>query len=128
MRRFQSFSEKYVVVAAGLPLCSCLQGRAQSLMTVRRAVHQDLSPPLLDLIKQAPPATPAKREAEPVRRIPLPQGFAPLGEDPVLQRTVAAATPAVGRSFEGLGQGENGFTVDSAPPDTNGAVGATQFV
>ena len=31
-------------------------------------------------------------------------------------------------SFEGLGQGQYGFSVTSAPPDTNGAVGATQYV
>ena len=37
-------------------------------------------------------------------------------------------TPAVGTSFEGLGAGQYGFTVTSAPPDTNGAVGATQYV
>jgi hypothetical protein len=91
-------------------------------------VHQDVSAPLRDLIKQAPPATLVKREAEPVRRIPLPQGFAPLAEDPVLQRTVVAGTPTGATSFEGLGQGQNGFSVTSAPPDTDGAVGATQFV
>ena len=31
-------------------------------------------------------------------------------------------------SFEGLGQGQYGFSVMYAPPDTNGAVGATQYV
>jgi len=37
-------------------------------------------------------------------------------------------TPVVGTSFEGLGAGQYGFTVNSAPPDTNGTVGATQYV
>jgi hypothetical protein len=37
-------------------------------------------------------------------------------------------TPVVGLSFEGLGAGQYGFTVNSAPPDTNGTVGATQYV
>ncbi|HEX3571235.1 MAG TPA: hypothetical protein VHU44_10475 [Acidobacteriaceae bacterium] len=32
------------------------------------------------------------------------------------------------RNFEGLGNGFPNFSVNSAPPDTNGAVGATQFV
>lgn len=40
--------------------------------------------------------------------------------------------PALGAGFEGVGQGFSGpqgtFTVNSAPPDTNGAVGATQYV
>ena len=121
-------SVKSVVVLAGLIVCCCLPGRAQSLMTVRRAVHQDVSPPLRDLIKQAPAARLTMREAEPVRRIPLPPGFTPLAEDPVRQITAAPATPAVGTSFEGLGRGQYGFVVTSAPPDTNGAVGATQYV
>jgi hypothetical protein len=33
-----------------------------------------------------------------------------------------------GLNFDGIGQGVFGFSVTSAPPDTNGAVGATQFV
>lgn len=33
-----------------------------------------------------------------------------------------------GLNFEGLGNGFLNFSVDSAPPDTNGAVGATQYV
>ncbi len=35
---------------------------------------------------------------------------------------------AGGLNFEGLGNGFTGFSVNSAPPDTNGAVGATQYV
>ena len=128
MARHQSYPVKYVVVLAGLILSSCLHGWAQSLMTVRGAVHQDVSAPLRDLIKRAPRATLRIREAEPARRIPLPQGFAPLAEDPVRQITAAPATPTVGTSFEGLGRGQYGFVIDSAPPDTNGAVGATQYV
>ena len=31
-------------------------------------------------------------------------------------------------SFEGLGDGQYGFSVTGAPPDTNGTVGATQYV
>jgi hypothetical protein len=34
----------------------------------------------------------------------------------------------VGISFEGLGNGQYGFSVNAVPPDTNGAVGATQYV
>jgi hypothetical protein len=33
-----------------------------------------------------------------------------------------------GNNFDGLGQGAYGFSDTSAPPDTNGAAGATQFV
>ena len=44
--------------------------------------------------------------------------------------TAVATTPGLG--FDGIGQGFTGpqgtFTVNSAPPDTNGAVGTTQYV
>jgi len=42
--------------------------------------------------------------------------------------TVPAPTPPVSQSFEGLGNGQYGFSVTGAPPDTNGTVGATQYV
>jgi len=49
--------------------------------------------------------------------------------DTALQ-TVTLAAPTVGNinSFDGVGQGAFGFTPNAAPPDTNGAVGDTQFV
>ncbi len=116
-----------LALTALLP-CFSLAGTAQSLMSVRHAVHQDVSPPLRDLIKVAPEAPLGKHEAEPARRIPLPQGLAPLAEDPARQQTVTPGTPAVNSTFEGLGQGQYGFSVQYAPPDTNGAVGTTQYV
>src|SRR5260370_27383450 len=50
--------------------------------------------------------------------------------DPVVQSStgVSAASVTSGLNFEGLGNGFPGFSVNSAPPDTNGAVGATQVV
>lgn len=41
--------------------------------------------------------------------------------------TAAVATTA-GLNFAGVGNGDYGFTPNAAPPDTNGAVGATQYV
>jgi len=74
-----------------------------------------------------------KKEAQPARRIPLPAGLNPASvADPVHQQTAplapAALAPATGLGFDGLGNGSLGFTVNSAPPDTNGAVGSTQYV
>jgi hypothetical protein len=97
-------------------------------MTVRRATHRDVSPPLTEMMRQAPPISLVRHEAEPLRRIPLPPGLEQLEEDSVRQRTLVPFTPVVGASFEGLGAGQYGFTVTSAPPDTNGTVGATQYV
>ena len=96
--------------------------------TVRFDVHRDVSPPLRDLIRNAPPPSLERQEAEPVRRIPLPPGLSQLSEDPIRQRTIVPLTPIVIQSFEGLGLGEYGFNLTGAPPDTNGAVGATQYV
>lgn len=50
--------------------------------------------------------------------------------DPVIQTfsAVSAASVTSGLNLEGLGNGFPGFSVNSAPPDTNGAVGATQVV
>lgn len=54
---------------------------------------------------------------------------APAQADTVLQKVelpLVAATP--GLNFEGLGDGQLGFVVTAAPPDTNGVVGTTQYV
>lgn len=64
----------------------------------------------------------------PLRRIP---SNAPANQvnDPVLQTSVTqnVATTS-GLNFAGVGNGDYGFAPDAAPPDTNGAVGATQYV
>src|SRR6267143_2967785 len=111
-------------------LCSSVS-TAQSLMTVRVEEHRDVSAALRDMIATAPQQALVLHEAEPVRQIPLPLGLVTLPEDPVRQRTAAFATafaPGASLSFEGLGRGQYGFTVTGAPPDTNGAVGLTQYV
>jgi len=119
-------------------ICTALPLTGQVGPIERSAVHQDVSLPLSDLIKnqqgnaaQAPGQ--AVREAEPARRIPLPPGLKPADQaDPVHQHTAALApaalAPTSGLGFDGLGNGSLGFTVNSAPPDTNGAVGLTQYV
>jgi hypothetical protein len=54
---------------------------------------------------------------------------ASAGVDTALQSVagpLVAATP--GLNFAGVGNGDYGFAPNAAPPDTNGAVGATQYV
>jgi hypothetical protein len=64
-----------------------------------------------------------------MKRIPLPPELAAAQQDPVIQvGTVAPPTPPVTLGFEGLGNGQYGFSVTGAPPDTEGTVGATQYV
>jgi len=97
--------------------------------TVRRDVHHDVSPPLREMIRHAPAPSLERRPVEPLKRIPLPPGLEQPQEDPVIQlSTVPPPTPPTSLSFEGLGNGQYGFSVTSAPPDTEGTVGATQYV
>src|SRR5262249_32924847 len=112
-----------------LVLTFAIAVHAQNLSpTVRRDVHHDVSLPLIDMIRSARPQPYRQHEAEPRRNIPLPQGLMPLHEDPVRQLATSGFSPQVGLNFEGIGNGQYGFTVQYAPPDTNGAVGATQYV
>jgi len=82
-------------------------------------VKHDTSPPLRDMtVLRSPPG-------QRVHEIQLlhPPRAAQFTSDPVLQTsTLPAVATSSGLNFDGVGA--NG----SAPPDTNGAVGATQFV
>ena len=94
-------------------------------LEVSDAIRHDVSPPLRDIPAQ--PRSAADHE-EPLGRIPHPPASGQ--PDPVVQSTVArrlvATTP--GLNFAGIGNGDYGFSPNAAPPDTNGAVGATQYV
>src|SRR5438094_629886 len=93
-------------------------------VTVIPSSKNDVSP----LLATIPPKT--EDSAQPKRERPL-HGFprAVAGApDTAVQSTVSTAAPAASSSFEGIGQGFAGFTVQYAPPDTNGAVGPNNFV
>ena len=101
-------------------------GAAPSAVEVSPAVQHDTSPPLRTV-------SPDKHEAardHTLRLLPHAGGSGqPSGPDPVLQATVGPAVAATnGLNFAGVGNGDYGFTPDAAPPDTNGAVGETQYV
>ena len=92
---------------------------------VSSAVHSDVSPPLRTMTPTAPSA--ATLRERPLRRISpgagngLPDGALQAAPGP------AVATTS-GLGFAGVGQGDYSFIDQYAPPDTNGAVGATQYV
>ena len=123
-------------VLAGLPalLLVSLEASGQTMLLVPE-IHHDTSPAVRDL-----PRTPKVRvrphAAEPVRRIPLPPGLKPKREfDRALQLRPKGPAPAgptfapvITHQFAGLGSGQYGFSIGVAPPDTNGAVGDTQYV
>lgn len=110
---------------------------SRAIQIVRSDVHHDVSAPLRDLLQmnQGAAAFPLSQEeeAEPVRPIPLPAGLKPATDPDLAQQSVAFSAPGQLApttivNFDGLGNLANGFTVRAAPPDTNGAVGLTQYV
>ena len=96
---------------------------------VSSAVYSDVSAPVRDLVGVAPAAPGGKEKKDkPLRSLPN-MGNALNQTDGALQ---SSSGPLVGTTnglnFAGVGQGDYGFSDQYAPPDTNGAVGATQYV
>ena len=125
---------------------SALEAHSQSAVALEHRkvdliVHSsrnDVSPPLRDIEAIAPATV---RRGRPVRehRIPFDDG-PELDKDPLLSEkapasltgAAALAAPTLGTGVDGVGNGFTGpsgtMLVNSAPPDTTGAVGATQYV
>ena len=101
-------------------------------LEIAQAVHHDTLPSLRAVVVD--PAGYDKWHEHAEHRIPLP--YTPPGQtDGALQNFDAPITPFAPTfisGVDGLGQGFSGpngtFTVQYAPPDTVGAVGATQYV
>src|SRR5712692_850178 len=118
-----------LVMFLGASLMSVVGAFAKSpalinTLEVSPAVHYDVSPPLWQIPPK--PEQPGPREKR-HHRLPLASGTG--APDPVLQSTAGplVATTTV-LNFAGVGDGDYGFVPNAAPPDTNGAVGATQYV
>lgn len=129
MRASSFWSPALGVCVAALLSTSAASADKPANFSVMKEVKHDLSPPLRDI----PPRLRQRggQRVIPVGPIPLPRGtsleeqdgarqFAPVPPSPV------STTDLV--NFAGVGQGDHGYNVGSAPPDTNGAVGATQYV
>lgn len=120
--------------AAGLGSAPAVS--VQSGAEVAAAVHQDLSAPLLamrPLPKNVGPGglEPGQREHG-EGNLPHPSVVSGA-RDTVIQSTAPAlAAPATSTNFAGVGNGFIGpqgtFTVNAAPPDTNGDVGPNHYV
>ena len=96
---------------------------------VSSAVYSDVSAPVRDLVGVAPDAATDKEKKEKPLRILPNMGNALNQADGALQALSGPlAGTTSGLNFAGVGQGDYGFTDQYAPPDTNGAVGATQYV
>jgi len=112
-----------------LPLMAAAQGPLQqSSPLVMQAVHYDVSPPLF-LIPPAP-RQPGFRVHD-IKPIPRPYHGAVV--DPVLQQSYPTTlAPVTFLNFDGVGNGFSGpsgtFTVEAAPPDTEGDVGPNHYI
>ncbi|PYU37371.1 MAG: hypothetical protein DMG54_33870, partial [Acidobacteria bacterium] len=109
----------FVVLASGVPAPA---QQTSSNPTVIPPVSYDLSPPLVDLVASAPPKAPASQRNIPLRQPPrpIPAPPASVTQDRALQQlSLPLVSTSPGLAFDGIGA--DGV----APPDTNGAVGAT---
>src|SRR5437867_2239647 len=120
-----------LAISFALPGVAAAKDKDQVGTTVIQPTKHDVSPPLASIPPESESADPTKDKKEKrVKGFPQVIGAA---ADTAVQSSVAAAAaaPATLTSFEGLGQGFVGpggtFLVNSAPPDTNGAVGPNHF-
>ncbi len=113
-----------LVVSTILPGTTAIAGSVGHGAEVSAAVHHDVSRPLREM---APTSPTAHRLTERPLRLVGPVG--PDQPDGAVQSTVGPAIGTIaGVGFAGVGNGDYGFAPNAAPPDTNGAVGATQYV
>jgi hypothetical protein len=94
------------------------------------AVAHDTSAPLASYKGAADPAggKGSKKAHFDKRDAGLPQKASDSRQDTALQTSAASTAAPTSTSFEGVGAGLSGFTVNSAPPDTDAAVSPTQIV
>lgn len=120
-----------LLVAAGALSAVSLAGHAQT-DTVRGAertpaVSASHLPSLRGAMAQTE-GVGAEHRVREVKQIPLVDSPG-LTSDPVVQsKAGTAALVAAGLGFDGIGMGLGSFSPRYAPPDTTGAVGATQYV
>ncbi|MBI3748933.1 MAG: hypothetical protein HY262_08840 [Chloroflexi bacterium] len=120
------------MLGAGIAAPSALAGTKGDTVgpvEVSGSVRSDVSAPVRDLSGAAPSmSSDMAKKDKPLRPLPN-RGNALNQPDGVLQASASAPSqPTAGIGFAGVGNGDYGFAPNAAPPDTNGAVGATQYV
>ena len=109
-------------VAATSSLAAPAAGAGRPEVTA--AVRHDVSPALRDMPSKGRSAILHERPSR-----PLPIAPSTGAPDTAVQTSAGTAIAAAsGLTFAGVGNGDYGFAPNAAPPDTNGAVGATQYV
>jgi len=123
--------------AGTICLTILLPGISWSAPEVFLEIHHDTSPPLSSMPVYSVGEAPKQMRIFPLKAVPAPRS---TGGQPGIQTDLALQGPGVspfvsattGRNFDGVGMGFSGpngtFTVTGAPSDSNGAIGATQFV
>ncbi len=103
----------------------------QSTIRVIREIKHDASATLAELDRMTP-AQPHRFSPRLLKILPTaPADNVPEYPEPdaALQQIALPPVAAnLGLNIDGLGQGQYGFLLEYSPPDTNGAVGATQYV
>ncbi len=118
-----------ILTCLALPLMVAAQGPLQQRSpVVKQEVHHDVSPPLF--LIPPPPRQPGLRIHD-IKSIP--RRYQAAAVDPVLQQSYPTPlAPVTTLNFDGVGNGFTGpagtFTVQSAPPDTEGDVGPNHYV
>ncbi len=115
------------IVAAGLAGPLKAREAAAQTVSVTTDIQHDVSPPLRTMVEAYRSEAPRPARIMPLHRLPLPSGG--LEQDGALQSgpTTSLDAPII-MNFDGLGVNTSGFKPASTPPDTTGAVGATQYV
>jgi len=130
-RRFSQSYWAVLCTAAMLSLVLPALSVAQSTLHVYREVKHDTSPTLADLQAMTPaqPNPFSPRILNILSTGPDQSAQVSAVPDAALQEQILPPVSAtLGLNFEGLGLGQYGFVLQAAPPDTNGVVGATQYV
>jgi hypothetical protein len=104
---------------------------AQSTLHVYRELKHDVSPPLTEMIRMTPtqpnPFSPRIIDILPTGH-EQPAQINAVPDAALQEQVLPPVSATLGLNFEGLGLGQYGFVLQAAPPDTNGVVGATQYV
>ena len=129
--RFAALFYLATTLSALLLVSASAQEQNQSPVRVIHELKHDVSAPLAELDRMTP-AQPHRFSPRLLKILPTgPASNAPeyAVPDVALQQVVLPPVAAnLGLNIDGLGQGQYGFNVELTPPDTNGAVGATQYV
>ena len=120
-----------ILAGSFVSVASAVPGKNDSVgpVEVSAAVAADVSAPVSGLTGAAPTASTDKAKHEKPLRVVPNMGNALNQPDGALQSSPGPLIATTGGSnFAGVGNGDYGFVPNAAPPDTNGAIGATQYV